>query len=39
MKKWTKFITINAFMSGAHALQWHNLRLSLNPEIHLLGSI
>ncbi len=39
MKKWAKFMTVNAFMSGKHALRWHNLRFYLNPETHLLEPV
>ena len=39
MKKWAKFLTINAFMSGKHALRWHNLRFYFNPETQLLEPV
>ena len=32
-------MTVNAFMSGKHALRWHNLRFYLNPETHLLEPV
>ena len=39
MIKWAKFMTVNAFMSGTHALRWHNLRFYLNPETELLEPV
>lgn len=39
MKKWAKYITINAFMSSSHALRWHNLRFYLNPKTSLLEPV